>query len=133
MFLVNSRPGSFAAASTYLINQKQKQSLSRSYGCYFAEFLNASFPETPESTRLDHQCWFAVRSKIFLASEAFLVRLGHLTHLPSRESIWHRVLTPPTDLPIGVNISTLAPEFINRLKLPCGVPPRLNSLLRTSP
>ena len=44
MFLVNSRPGSFTAASTHLINQERKRSLSRSYGCYFAEFLNASSP-----------------------------------------------------------------------------------------
>ncbi len=45
MFLVNSRPGSFAAAPTRLINQERKRSLSRSYGCFFAEFLNASSPE----------------------------------------------------------------------------------------
>ena len=38
MFLVNSRLESFAA-----VRYKTGQSLSRSYGRYFAEFLNASF------------------------------------------------------------------------------------------
>jgi len=41
VFLVNSRRDSFAAA----LEMNLRQSLSRSYGRYFAEFLNASCPD----------------------------------------------------------------------------------------
>ena len=43
---------------------KWGQTLSRSYGRYIAEFLSVRVSRKPESTRLEHLCWFAVRAAI---------------------------------------------------------------------
>ena len=37
--------GSFAAAYPLLVNKGGRQGLSRSYACYFAEFLKHSYPD----------------------------------------------------------------------------------------
>lgn len=48
------------------------QTLSRSYGRYFAEFLSEGSLIGHESTRLEHLCWFAVRIALPTRTSAFL-------------------------------------------------------------
>src|SRR3989338_10684953 len=73
VFLINSRLASFAAAHVF----RRGQPLFRSYGCFIAEFLDASYPE--HLSLLDYPTGVGLRyglmrlsvARIFLETEGF--------------------------------------------------------------
>ena len=99
MFLVNSRRDSFAAASE--INPRQ--SLSRSYGRYFAEFLNASCPD--RLGLLDHPTSVGLRYGFIYPSERQFSWKPKQTDVALRRGVigWHFAQTG--DLPPALDAS----------------------------
>ena len=107
VFLVNSRLASFAAGGTL----RCRQSLSRSYGRFIAEFLNASFPE--HLGLLDLSTSVGLRYGLIRPSVAmiFLETEGEgLT--PLAGSIWGKSSALSADFPTEIN-ALLLPRAVN--------------------
>ena len=107
MFLVNSRLASFVAGGVL----RRRQSLSRSYGRFIAEFLNASYPE--HLGLLDLSTGVGLRYGLIRPSVAmiFLETEGErLTPLAGR--IWGKSSTHSADFPTEINASLL-PRAVN--------------------
>ena len=107
MFLINSRLASFVAGGVL----RRRQSLSRSYGRFIAEFLNASYPE--HLGLLDLSTGVGLRYGLMGISVAmlFLETEGEgLTPLPG--SIWGKSSTLAADFPTAIN-ALLLPRAVN--------------------
>ena len=78
-----------------------RQSLSRSYGCFIAEFLNASFPV--HLGLLDHPTGVGLRYGFSTLCERWFSWKQKGTDSTSCEAIWGPCSTHPEDLPSGIN------------------------------
>ena len=126
VFLVNSRLASFAAGGTL----RCRQSLSRSYGRFIAEFLNASYPE--HLGLLDLSTGVGLRYGLIRPSVAmlFLETEGErLTPLPG--CIWGKSLSSLRGFSYGGrSLYFFHVQSMHTLLSSHSVPPRLG---RSSP